>query len=348
MKRWCYTIILLAGIIGLSFLDFSNPRPYRLEIPRQFPPLPDDFEQAFTMEGLELGRKLFFDPILSLDSSISCAGCHRPEYAFSDFGKPFSSGSNDRIQRRNTPGLFNLAWSEAFFWDGRAKDLKSQALEVVSGHTELNLEWKEAVDRISSHENYPELFKAAYPNKNIDSNLVVDALVQFQFSLISQNSKYDRVIRGEDFFTEEEYLGFVFVNDQGMGNCLHCHTTDAHGLGTNGGFANNGLDSISQSDKGRYEATANRDDLGKFKVPSLRNLLFTAPYMHDGRFETLSEVIDFYSEGVKPHRQIDPNMNYFMAEKELFSEAEKSNILAFLKTLTDSSFVSNLNYQNPN
>ena len=203
------------------------------------------------------------------------------------------------------------------------------------------LSWSEALYRITSIEKYRKLFAEAYPNEEIDSLLVADALAQFQLTLISADSKYDKVLRGEAEFTKDEFEGFIFVNDQGMGNCLHCHTTDAHALGTNGGFANNGIDRGSSEDHGMYGISLDKKDEGRFKVPSLRNLVFTAPYMHDGRFETLEEVLDFYSEDVNAHPAIDHQMNYFLREEPVFSEREKEVMLAFLKTLTDSSFVSN-------
>ena len=209
----------------------------------------------------------------------------------------------------------------------------------------MNLSWSEALNEITSQKRYRRLFAEAYPNQEVDSLLVADALAQCQLTLISADSKYDKVLRGEAEFTKEEFEGFIFVNDQGMGNCLHCHTTDAHALGTNGSFANNGIDQGFADDQGVYGITLDKKDEGKFKVPSLRNLLFTAPYMHDGRFETLEEVLDFYSEDVNAHPFIDHQMNYFLREEPVFSEREKEVMLAFLKTLNDSSFVSNPSFR---
>ncbi|MCZ4409201.1 cytochrome-c peroxidase [Cryomorphaceae bacterium 1068] len=338
-------LLVISGLIVLCTGLSQNPTRYTLKRPDNFPPFIQNNAENLTKEGVLLGRSLFYDTILSRDFSISCASCHKPENAFSDSGEISSKGVSGKRQRRNTPALFNLLWSDSFFWDGRVTSLESQAIEVVSGHTEMDLSWQEAVSRLSSDETYLSLFDQAFPGREIDSLLVADALAQFQSTLISNNSKYDRVLRGEDHFTEEEYKGFVFVNDQSMGNCLHCHTTDAHALGTNGGLANNGLPIIDSLDWGKYDVTSDENDLGLFKIPSLRNLVFTAPYMHDGRFSSLEEVLDFYSRGVESHVNLDAKMNYFTKNKPLFSEEEKHNILAFLMTLTDSTFVENPLYR---
>jgi len=335
------TVLLVGSIFLCAISLYDGPTSRRIEIPMAFPPLPNAVTADLTEEGVLLGKTLFYDKILSVDSSLSCASCHKPEFAFADMGVALNKGVSGREVLRNTPPLFNLAWSQNFFWDGRSKTLQEQALEVVSSHDEMNLPWSEALTRIASKEKYRRLFHEAYPNQEIDSLLVADALSQFQFTLISSNSKYDKVLRGETEFTKQEFEGFIFVNDQGMGNCLHCHPTDAHALGTNGGFANNGIDQGFAEDLGMYGITLDEKDVGRFKVPSLRNLLFTAPYMHDGRFETLEEVLDFYSEDVNAHPTIDHQMNYFLTGKPVFSEQEKEVVLAFLKTLTDSSFTLN-------
>jgi len=333
-------LVILSGFMGYN--SIKEPEKVDLRQPLAFPAKQDHADLPISAEGVFLGKQLFFDPILSRDSSISCSSCHKPESAFSDGGKTFSAGVEGRMQKRNTPPLFNLAWSEKFFWDGRAISLTDQAMQVVSSHNEMDLAWSEAVSRIKNDKAYEMFFRRAFPGEIIDSNLVTNALAQFQLTLISADSKFDRVLRGEDVFTKEEFAGFVFVNDQSMGNCLHCHTTDAHALGTNAGFANNGLSFFG--DEGKYGLTSKNEDRGKFKVPSLRNLVFTAPYMHDGRFETLKEVLDFYSEGVHFSEHMDPQMKYFTLNRPLFSEEEKNHMLAFLKTMSDTTFVSNPEY----
>ncbi|MEO0405695.1 MAG: cytochrome-c peroxidase, partial [Bacteroidota bacterium] len=237
-----FTFLLVSSIFLYATSLYDGPTGYRIEVPMAFPPLLHSETVNLTEEGVLLGKTLFYDKILSVDSSLSCASCHKPEFAFADKGVALNKGANGQEVLRNTPPLFNLAWSEKFFWDGRAETLQEQALEVVSSHDEMNLSWSEALNRIISQEKYRRLFAEAYPNQEFDSMLVADALAQFQLTLISADSKYDKVLRGEAEFTKDEFEGFVFVNDQGMGNCLHCHTTDAHALGTNGGFANNGID----------------------------------------------------------------------------------------------------------
>ncbi|MCH2213991.1 MAG: cytochrome-c peroxidase [Flavobacteriales bacterium] len=339
------TVLLVVSIFLSAASFYDGPTSYRIEIPMAFPPMLHSETADLTEEGVLLGKTLFYDKILSVDSSLSCASCHKPEFAFADRGVALNKGVSGREVLRNTPPLFNLAWHRRFFWDGRSETLQQQAIEVVSSHEEMNLSWSEALNEITSQKRYRRLFAEAYPNQEVDSLLVADALAQFQLTLISADSKYDKVLRGEAEFTKEEFEGFIFVNDQGMGNCLHCHTTDAHALGTNGSFANNGIDQGFADDQGVYGITLDKKDEGKFKVPSLRNLLFTAPYMHDGRFETLEEVLDFYSEDVNAHPFIDHQMNYFLREEPVFSEREKEVMLAFLKTLNDSSFVSNPSFR---
>lgn len=337
-------------IVTLALQHKKNEiTPVFLDTPVGFPEMPASDENPLSKEGIELGRMLFYDPILSRDQTFACATCHQQKFAFSD-GKRKTVGIQGNTLQRNTPGLFNLAWYPRLFWDGRSPSIEAQVLEPVRSHDEMNLDWKTAARRIQSHPSYPEIFKNVFGDQLIDSILIAKAIAQFERSLISSNAKFDKVLRGELYLTPSEYRGFVLMNDQTKGNCLHCHTTDGNALGTTGAMSNNGLQAYSKKqgdDLGLAAITADSMDFGKFKIPSLRNLLFTAPYMHDGRFESLEQVVDFYSEGLVNSPQIDSKMTGAAHGGMRLSVSEKKDIVNFLKTLSDSSFVSNPKYASP-
>lgn len=328
-----------------------NDRPYPFPVIPQFPEMPVNKENPVTVNGVELGRRLFYDPIFSADSTISCSSCHVQQHAFSNSPHPFSAGINGQLQQRNTLPLFNLAWYKGLFWDGRAASIEEQVFHPLRTASEMNSSWPEVTKKIKRNKTYQKLFYKAFGRVEIDSTLISKAIAQFERTLISANSKYDRVIRREAKFTLDELEGMELINDMTKGNCVHCHTTDGNGLGTTGLFSNNGLDEAANpndfKDKGLGGYTKNTADYGKFKIPSLRNLLFTAPYMHDGRFKTLEEVLDFYSEHVKTSATIDPNLLYKPNRTPRLNRYEKKKIIAFLKTLSDSSFIENPAYSNP-
>lgn len=216
----------------------------------------------------------------------------------------------------------------------------------------MNLRWKIAQQRISRNPFYREKFQLVFGNDCIiDSTLIAKAIAQFERTLLSCNSKYDRVFERKAAFTKDEYDGFVLVNDQIKGDCLHCHTTDANALGTTLAFSNNGLDSVLRpgdyTDKGRGNVTGNPKELGQFKIPSLRNVAVTAPYMHDGRFTTLEQVVAFYSSGVKPGGTTDSKMEFAHQGGNRLSAEEQRKIVLFLETLTDSTFITNPEFGNP-
>jgi cytochrome c peroxidase len=253
--------------------------------------------------------------------------------------------------KRNTLPLFNLAWHPVFFWDGRAASLEEQVFHPVRDYNEMNLDWHEAARRLKQSRPYRKRFRAAFGRAQIDSVLVARAVAQFLRTLISNRSKYDRVMEGMAFFTKDEFDGFNLVNDQTRGDCIHCHSTDGDGLGTRLVFSNNGLDAAvnpqEYADPGRGAVTGQPADNGKFMVPSLRNLAFTAPYMHDGRFRTLEEVIDFYSDGVQRGVNTDAKMEYAHQGGVNLTSDEKKKVLAFLLTLSDSAFIADPAFGNP-
>ena len=347
--QWKISGLLLFIAIS-SFTSEEIGEPYPFPELRFFPEMPYT-DNPSTIEGVELGRFLFYDTILSENQTMSCGSCHQQERAFSDAPKRFSKGVNGELMTRNTMPLFNLAWYSSFFWDGRAGSLEEQVFFPVRAHSEMNLDWMVAVQRISKSSFYKSKFLKAFGNVEIDSVLIARSIAQFERTLISQDSKYDQVLRGERYFTKEEYEGFVLMNDQTKGDCLHCHTTDGDALGTTTGFSNNGLDqakkAIDYSDIGKAGVTGKQQDIGRFRIPSLRNIEVTGPYMHDGRFNTLDQVIDFYSDGVQTSFNIDSKMEYAHQGGVHLTADEKKKIKAFLLTLTDSSFLNNPAFDNP-
>ncbi|HZG01804.1 MAG TPA: cytochrome-c peroxidase, partial [Chitinophagales bacterium] len=235
---FAHAAALLAVLFFITAFRFLNPAPYRFPTPKFFPPMPVSSNNPVTVAGVELGRRLFYDPILSKDSSLSCGGCHKQQSAFADGGVAFSVGANGALQPRNTMPLFNLAWAGTYFWDGRAGSLEDQVFEPVRAHREMNLDWPTAVQRIRKSKDYRPLFEAAFPRQRVDSVLVAKAIAQFERTLVSYRSRYDSVLAGLASFTPDEREGFVLMNDMTKGDCLHCHTTDANALGTTFAFSN--------------------------------------------------------------------------------------------------------------
>lgn len=324
--------------------DLLSPIPAYLNIPEGFPdPLPFD-DNPLTQEGVELGRKLFYDPILSGDKTQSCGSCHNQSMAFTDNGLRFSVGIDDIAGDRNAMPIINLAWQPTFFWDGRSPSLEIQALEPVPNPIEMHLEWPEAVARLTADEEYPLLFQKVFGVNEISRDLVAKAISQFERTLISGNSRYDQSERREIILTESERKGQVIFFTE-TGDCFHCHFN--YPLMTDHDFHNNGLE-LTYADKGLANVTGAPADNGKFRTPTLRNIALTAPYMHDGRFETLKEVVDHYSSGLQLHPNLDPLFKNASDGGVQLSEAEKWDLIAFLETLTDEEFITNPAFADPN
>ena len=342
---------LLVILIIFGFSGRFSTTVYKFPELKFFPKMPVSVSNPVTVEGVNLGRHLFYDPILSSDSNLSCAGCHKQANAFSDSPTKFSVGRENTLMKRNTMALFNLAWYPALFWDGRAASIEDQVSHPMRSPDEMNIEWTLAVERLNRSKPYRKMFADAYENQAIDSVKITNAIAQFLRTLISHQSKYDQVISGNGRFNKDEEAGFVLVNLQTKGDCLHCHTTDADALGTTLLFSNNGLDAVSNpgdyEDKGRGAVSGNTGDNGKFMIPSLRNVAVTAPYMHDGRFNTLEEVLDFYSTGVNQSINIDSKMEFAHRGGAQLTTEEKQQIISFFKTLTDSVFIMNPDFSNP-
>lgn len=318
-----------------------DPTPYVLQIPEGFPDMQIPEDNPMTVEGVNLGRRLFHDPILSADNSQSCADCHGQTFSFTD-SRRFSIGIDGIEGTRNAMPVINAGWMPALFWDGRKSSLEDQALEPVPNPIEMHQSWPDAVEKLKNHPQYPDLFFDAFGTREFDSMHVVKAIAQFERTLISADSKWDRYLRGEVQLTQAEAKGFeIFFTEKG--DCFHCHSTI---LFTDNLLRNNGLDAV-HSDKGLFDVTGNESDIGKFKTPTLRNVELTAPYMHDGRFATLEEVIDFYSEGLQFSPTIDPLMKNVHQGGIQLTDDEKQSLLAYLKTLTDTTFIQNPDFSNP-
>lgn len=318
-----------------------NATPYRFSFAEYFPrpDLPRD--NPLTVEGVSLGSELFFDTRLSADNSQSCATCHHPREAFTE-PRRFSRGIGGEIGTRNAMPLQNLAWKTDFFWDGRAASLRDQVLQPIQNPIEMHETLDYLVKKISADTNYHRLFANAFGTPEVTTNRIARALEQFLLVQVSYNSKFDRVVAGREKFTEEEQRGFVLFHTeydpyhgQNGADCFHCHGGP---LFQSQSYGNNGLDS-EFTDLGRYTVTHREGDKGKFAVPSLRNVAVTAPYMHDGRFKTLEEVIEHYSTGMKRSVTLDPNLAKHPDGGVPLTQADKKALVAFLKTLTDDKFV---------
>lgn len=344
-------MLLLSACSSDSEPDNSyQPTPYQLELPQLFdellPPLAIPADNPLTEEGVSLGKRLFFDRRLSADNTLSCAGCHRPPNAFSD-PRALSVGINGEQGIRNSMPLQNLAFNSRglFNWDGSASSLEDQIFEPVTNPLEMDNTWPNVLAALQTDAQYPGLFEQAFGSNSIDSTMVSRALAQFIRIMISGNSKFDRYLLGEVELSAQELNGLdVFMNEE-RGDCFHCHGNPNNPLWTDNRFHNNGLDE-SFPDLGRGGVTGDPREFGTFRSPSLRNLAYTAPYMHDGRFATLDEVIDHYSEGLVYSPTIDPLMKSVAEGGVQLSQEDKAALKAFLLTLSDPSFINNPDFQN--
>lgn len=323
-----------------------NPKPlvgtpFQFRIKKGFPipDLPTDF--PLTNERVELGRALFHEAQLSRTNEISCASCHQTEHAFSD-PKQFSIGVEGRTGTRNSMTLFNLAWKKPFFWDGRAASLREQALMPIQDHLEMDESLENVVRKLSEQPSYPEVFAKAFGDPEITSERLGIAIEQFILTLTSINSRFDRAMRGEEALTELEQRGFQLFNtehdprrQQFGADCFHCH---GGAFFTDNQFHYNGLKPTD--DPGLEKFTGRETDRDKFSTPSLRNIALTAPYMHDGRFATLEEVIAHYAGGVQRTPNLDPNLAKHPDGGVPLSKEDQAALVAFLKTLTDDRYES--------
>lgn len=325
-----------------------RPTPLTLDIPAwaidSIHPLNLPADNPLTAEGVALGRKLFYERALSNDHTMSCATCHVQAHAFSD-PQRFSVGTDGSIGRRNSMPVQNLAWDHVFFWDARAVSLEDQAFRPVRDHTEMRNTWPVVVDRLQAHSEYPVLFERAFGTSRIDSVLVVRAIAQFERTLLSFNSPYDRYAQHGDLdaLSEQQqrgmalFFGEAHCNDCHLGPRFNDHNVQNIGLGRH------------DQDVGLMEVTGNEADRGRFKNIGLRNVAVSAPYMHDGRFATLEEVVHFYAQEVD---LATPNLDTHMFGWTLgmvdLDAQEQADLVAFLHALTDESFLTNPAFSDPN
>ena len=279
--------------------------------------------------------KLFYDPILSRDHTISCSSCHLSNQAFSHAGNHLSKGIEDGIGDRNSPAIFNLAWQKTFMWDGSVVNIDVQALAPINHPKEMGEDINVAVRRINKSKKYKTLFYKSFGDSLATSERLMKALSQFQLTIVSANSKYDKVKQGKETFSQSEKNGYQLFKQ----NCSSCHQEP---LFSTYEFANNGLSyNAKLKDYGKWNKTFEPADKMMFKIPSLRNLAFTYPYMHDGRFQTLYEVLEHYEKGIEK----SPTLSKQLEKPIVFTTKEKEDLLAFLATLNDSVLVSNEEYK---
>ncbi len=331
-----------------------EPTPYELQIPSHFPDMPIPADNPMTVEGVELGRKLFYEKKLSGDNSMSCGACHAPEAAFADSNQ-FSEGIDGQLGNRNAMALINLGWDSFFFWDGRAKTLEEQVLEPVENPIEMHEDWSNAINEIKQDVEYRNMFYRAFGDEPIDKYTAAKAMAQFLRTMISGNSNFDIIYKRQNGLPttpEEDAIyqtlgdaigGYDLFQSLNGADCFHCHNGPLMRVEK---FSNNGLDATF-TDLGRAEVTGDMNDAGKFKVPTLRNIALTGPYMHDGRFQTLDEVLDHYSHNIQMSPTIDPLIEFASQGGVQLDQFEKNLVKAFLESMTDETFINNPDFQEP-
>ncbi len=340
-------IILLWSIIGFSCSVDPEIKPQlpveniRQVVPEGWPsPVYTYQNNPLTEDGFALGRSLFYEKMLSRDNTISCGSCHQNFVAFAHSEHKFSHGIDGLLGNRNAPGLFNLNWNTSFMWDGGINHIEVQPLGPISNPVEMDSDLNAVISKLSSSNKYKQLFLRAFGTDSINSQRILFALAQFQGMLYSYNSKYDYYKRVEvgGEMNAQELSGYnLFVQ-----KCNSCHKEP---LFTDYEFRNNGLsmNPILQ-DTGRAHITGSPSDRYKFKTPSLRNIALTAPYMHDGRFNTIDEALDHYTSGIVNYGTLDPILQNGIT----LSSQEKADIKAFLLTLTDYKLLSDERFRDPN
>lgn len=355
------SLVILIFVVSCGKEQENNsfsPTPQKPDLPYYFENLyAEPTDNPNTIEGVALGKALFFEKQLSRNGEISCATCHQPQKAFTD-GLQKSEGIEGQIGPRNAPGLYNAGLFKRLFWDGRVLSLEEQSLHPIQDNKEMDLSLAEAVNRIQKIPGYVSLFQKAFGNKEVTIERIAKALAQFERSLISANSPYDKFLKGLYIPTEQEKLGMAlffthpnpFAPPPGLrgGNCGDCHLPQVLVGNQNSfdGFHNTGLNENfdPNTDTGLEKFTGNASDRGKFKTPGLRNIALTAPYMHDGRFNTLEEVLDHYNhENLFDRPNVDPlitaGTNIRNGTSLGLTTEEKKAIIAFLHMLTDSSAI---------
>lgn len=355
MLKKAWLVLFVVILFGACQKDqiiqtpIDSTTPVTFPQPKNFPKPAIPADNQFTQEGINLGRHLFFEKRLSGDNTMSCASCHFQENNFSD-PRQFSEGIDGSIGDRNAMILSNLAWQSFFFWDGRSFSLEDQALQPVENPIEMKANWEDVIEKLKADPYYVEMFEAAFGPDAITKENAAKAISQFERMMVSAESKFDRWQRGEYQFLQIEEDGYEIFNTE-VGDCFHCHgdlnTGNIFGAYGDLQFSNNGLDSVLKPNTGYEVVTKDSSDRGKFKIPSLRNVEHSGPYMHDGRFLLLQDVIEFYSTGVKKTYTLDPNMEDSGNLNKNFTPYQKSALLAFLRTLSDDSFITDTAFSDP-
>lgn len=335
------SVCLLLGGICLAWISVDNRHrvhPVTFRIPAGWPKPAYDFSKnPLTEEGIALGKKLFYDGQLSKDGNFSCGSCHQQFGAFNTYDHPLSHGYNNSYTTRNAPGLFNLAWQKAFMWDGSINHLDLQPLAPITAPNEMGETIDHVLEKLRNDPAYPPLFKAAFGDTAVTTQRLGKALSQFLLQLVSSNSKYDKVMRGEASFILPESLGYGIFRKK----CISCHPPPFF---TDFSYRNTGIpEDPYLKDLGRMRITADPDDSLKFKVPSLRNVAVSFPYGHDGRFFSLLSVMEHYRKDMVP----DVHTDSLLKQKLPLSNFEIGQLTAFLRTLTDSSFLHETRFAAP-
>lgn len=332
-----YCLFLFLGI-SLTLISFKRAEKELFYIPKKWPKPVYDFKaNKLNEESINLGRALFYDPILSANNTISCSSCHSPYNAFTHVDHDLSHGINDRIGTRNSPVLMNLAWKKNFMWDGAILNLDMQSLAPISHPDEMGNSIQKVVEELNKSSRYKKAFYLAYKDSTITGERTLKALSQFMVTLISADSKYDRVKSKKEKFTSQEQNGYTLFKN----NCASCHKEP---LFTSDEFANNGLKiDPTLNDFGRMKITQKAEDSLKFKIPTLRNIEFSFPYMHDGRFKKLSQVLNHYTSEIQTSKTLDKRLGKAI----ILTSNEKVDLIAFLLTLSDKEFVFNPKFSYP-
>lgn len=312
--------------------------PFPFIVPKGFPSPVYRFQNnPRTKQGFELGRRLFYEGKLSKDGNFPCSSCHQQFAAFATYEHRLSHGFNNQFSFRNAPGLFNLAWEKEINWDGGINHIEVQPLAPLLDPHEMAEELNQVTDKLKKDKTYPALFKQAFGSPGINSQRILKALAQFTASLVSANAKYDQVKRGEARFNQYEQKGYEIFQQK----CARCHQEP---LFTDFSYRNTGMETdTSLNDFGRMRITGRKEDSLKFRVPSLRNVFLTFPYGHDGRFSTISDILEHYNSGIVQSPGLDPELKKGIP----LSEDDRFYLIYFLETLTDSSFIRNPLYADP-
>lgn len=335
-------LVLIAGLLVVHSDRSVRPaapagKPVPIATPLGLPPVIGPANNPPTAETIALGRKLYYDPALSVDNTVSCATCHHPDHGFSD-GRQFSLGVQGKSGTRNSPTVFNSAYFDTQFWDGRAPSLEAQAEGPVQNPVEMAHTLKGVEQRLMADPEYRAAFKQAFGSDRITYGMVGKAIASFERTVISGNSPFDRYYYGHDpnAMSPAAIRGFKVFSSADKGNCTACHLVDKdYALFTDNKFHNIGVgvqdvEGKQFADLGRYLVTKNDADRGAFKTPSLRNIALTAPYFHDGSLKTLKDVVDYYIGGGNSNPQLDKNIHVL----DFLSGEERADLVAFLESLT--------------